>query len=600
MKHRSFFTMLLIGNLLLLGVVLSLGFIGTLWEVNRETSRISEKFQSDLLAMVRYDLEKSWPDSQAYIEQYCDSYSQRPEFRLTIIDQTGAILGDSEYPMEKMKSHKTEDRAEVIEALAGRSGKSVRASETKNMEYRYFAEPILHQGETVAVVRVAFPVSDILENRRYIFRGVLYGFSAMLFAAAALSVLLSWIWYRPLKQTSRMAQSIAAGNLDGLPIISGPLEMEELASSIDRMRRTVVSQLKIITQQREQFQIILQNLPDAVFALNGDNEVLYFNESAKKLFHLTPLEKPCHLQQILRHAGILDFYFRQIDQTHNKSHEDSLCRLDMEIQGKAYILELELFSISAEKNGNDLATLFVISDMTAMFRASQMKTDFVANASHELRTPLATIRAALDNIHDGVYDDAESLQMIFQVLNRHVSRLEALIEDLLSLHSVEERSQPSHCETTSVNEQRLWLEELFRDKAAEKNISLAIESEETLPPFSLDNKRLSLILQNLVDNAIKFTSAAGNVALRFSRDKNRLIITCTDNGRGIAPQETQRVFERFYQSNTSKTGDSRFRGTGLGLAIVKHAVERLHGTITLESTIGRGSIFAVSIPVEFS
>ena len=599
MKHRSFFTTLLIGNLLLLGAVLSLGFIGTLWEVNRETTRISEKFQSDLLAMVRYDLEKSWPDSQVFIDQYCDSYSQRPEFRLTIINQTGTILGDSEYPMERMKSHNTEDRPEVIEALAGRSGRSVRASETKNMEYRYFAEPILHQGETVAVVRVAFPVSDILENRRYIFRGVLYGFTAMLFAAVTLSVLLSWIWYRPLKQTNQMAQSIAAGNLDTMPVISGPLEMEELASSIDRMRRTVAAQLKIITQQREQFQIILQHLPDAVFALNGDNDVLYFNESAKKLFHLTPLEKPCHLQQILRHAGILDFYFRQLDQTQSTPREESLCRLDMEIQGKPYILELELLHISAEKNGNDLATLFVISDMTSMFQASQMKADFVANASHELRTPLATIRAALDNIHDGVYDDTESLQMIFQVLNRHVSRLEALIEDLLSLHSVEERSRLSHCESTSVEEQRLWLKELFREIVAEKNISLTIESEENFPAFSIDNKRLSLILQNLVDNAIKFTSADGKVMLRFSRDNNRLVIACIDTGCGIAPQETQRVFERFYQSNTSKTGDSRSRGTGLGLAIVKHAVERLHGTISLESTIGRGSIFTVCIPVEY-
>lgn len=600
MRHRSFFTTLLIGNLLLLGAILLIGFFGTLREVGRETARISEQFQSQLLAMVKHDLEKSWPDSQPVIAQYCYSYSQRPEFRLTVIDIDGEILGDSEYPAEKMESHKTKDRLEVLEALAGRSGKSVRASETKQMEYRYFAEPILHQDKVVAAVRVAFPVSDLAEHRRRIFHGVLYGFAAMLFAAVSLSVLLSWIWHRPLKQINRMAQDIAEGNLEDRPFVSGPLEMEELASSIDRMRRTVASQLKIIAQQRKQFQIILQNLPDAVFALNENNEVLYFNESAEKLFQLAPLDQPCHIQRILRHAEILDFYFRQVEQREALPTAKTIARLETELQGKAYTFELELLRVSGEKNVNDIAMLLVIGDITAMFQASQMKADFVANASHELRTPLATIRAALDNIHDGVYDDAESLHMIFQVLSRHVSRLEALIEDLLSLHSVEDQSQPPQREKTSADEQRIWLEELFHEKSAEKRVDLRIESEPHLPAFSVDNKRLGLILQNLLDNAIKFTPADGSVSLRFARDENHLLLICTDTGCGIAPQEQQRVFERFYQAETSKTGDSRIRGTGLGLAIVKHAAERLRGTVTLKSTLGRGSIFTVRIPVEFA
>jgi two-component system phosphate regulon sensor histidine kinase PhoR len=229
-----------------------------------------------------------------------------------------------------------------------------------------------------------------------------------------------------------------------------------------------------------------------------------------------------------------------------------------------------------------------------------MKVDFVANASHELRTPLATIRAALDNIIDGVYDDAESLRTVFEVLNRHVARLEALIEDLLSLHSVEDTSVLLRQERTTAKEQQLWLDELFREKAVARDLALSFDMSENLPPFITDNKRLGLILQNLVDNAIKFTPPGGKVTVGFARENgSQLVITCTDTGCGIAPHEQDRVFERFYQSNASRTGDSRIRGTGLGLAIVKHAVERLNGTVALTSRLGFGTTMTVRIPVEF-
>jgi len=271
------------------------------------------------------------------------------------------------------------------------------------------------------------------------------------------------------------------------------------------------------------------------------------------------------------------------------------------------VLDLELLRVPGTIGTDEIIILLVISDVTTQLRTDQMKVDFVANASHELRTPLATIRAALDNIIDGVYDDAESLQTVFQVLNRHVARLEALIEDLLSLHSAEDKSTPLRQERTTAREQQLWIDELFHEKAMARDVSLSFDVEDNLPPFITDNKRLGLILQNLVDNAIKFTPLCGKVVVGFARchqrnspeNDSQLVITCTDMGCGIAPHEQDRVFERFYQANPSRTGDSRIRGTGLGLANVKHAVERLNGTITLSSHPDFGTTMTVRLPVEF-
>ncbi len=600
MKRRSFFTTLLVGNLLLVGVILLVGFLGTLREIDHGTAHLSEQFQSQLLAMVRHDLEEAWPHAETRIAQYCHSYSLRPEFRLTVIDREGRVLGDSEYPAEKMEAHNTQDRPEVMEALAGRHGRAVRFSETKNMTYRYFAEPVTSGGEVAAAVRVAFPVSDLVENRRRIVSGVLYGFASMLFVAAALSVLLSWIWHRPLRQINRIARNISQGNLGDIPPVSGPLEMTELATSIDRMRKTVASQLATITRQQERFRVILHHLPDAVFALNRADEVLYFNESAKKLFRLAAPDRPRHLQQMIRHANILDFYFRESERLRTTPASATVERLEVELQGRKHAFDLDLLEVPGGSGADEITILLVISDVTDLVRTSQMKVDFVANASHELRTPLATIRAALDNIGDGVYEDVESLRSVFPVINRHVGRLEALIDDLLSLHSVEDKSTSPRSERTTADEQRTWLGELFREKAAEKGVALSVESDGSLSPFMADNKRLGLILQNLVDNAIKFTPDGGRVDVRFAAENGAtLVITCTDTGCGIAPHEQERVFERFYQSNASKTGDSRVRGTGLGLAIVKHAAERLNGTVTLTSHPGRGTSMTVRIPVEF-
>ena len=155
-------------------------------------------------------------------------------------------------------------------------------------------------GIIFAVVRVAFPIPGTR-----VLSDVLYGFATMLLVAVALSVLLGWMWRRPLRQINRIARDISHGDLGDIPPVSGPLEMAELATSIDRMRKMVASQLATITQQQERFRIILHHLPNAVFALNHADEVLYCNESAGKLFRIDTIDRPQHLQQIIRHGNML-------------------------------------------------------------------------------------------------------------------------------------------------------------------------------------------------------------------------------------------------------------------------------------------------------
>ena len=594
-SSRSFFVSLLLGNLLLIGIILGAGFLVISYEINRRAVRLTERFQEQLLVMVQRDIQESWPNIEKRVEQYCTSWSQESWFRLTIVDIEGRVLGDSEYSADKMEPHLTPDRPEILAALNGQHGEDVRRSKTRHTSYRYLASPVVKDGTVVAVVRVACPVTGILENRRMLLHGILFGFALMLLAATLLSLLLSWLWHQPLRLLNDEARKIAEGNLEPSTLVDGPLEMSQLSKSLDTMRRTVSNQLETITRQREGLQTILRHLPDAIFAMNRAAEVIYFNAAAEKLFRIESAAERPFLQEFVRNASIVEWYLER--RRHVVDTPGKVERIEVGLFGRKHFLELEFVETEAEGE-NDAACLLIVSDLSATVRANKMKTDFVANASHELRTPLSAIRVALDNISDDVFDDKETLAKILRIVDRHVSRLDALIEDLLALHGAEDETVSCRLERTNVLEQRQWIEEFFRNKIDEKRLQFSIESDWSDESFRIDNKRLGLILQNLLDNAIKFTTAGGSIILRFGRDGDRLVVSCRDTGCGIAPEEQQRVFERFYQGDSPKTGDGRVRGTGLGLAIVKHAVERLRGTISLESRVAQGSVFTVRVPID--
>ena len=596
-QPRGFFLSFLFGNLLLVGTILVIGFLTIAYEVNRRASRLTERSSEQLLAMVRSDLQESWSNAHERINLYCAHSFRELDSRLTIVDTYGRVLGDSEFAPDKMESH-LHERPEIAAALSGKRGDDIRLSRTARINYRYLAEPVFHDGKIVAVVRIAYPIANILENRQMLLRGVLVGFALMLIAATLLSLLLSWLWNRPLQYLNSEAKRIAEGNLQPSTGIDSPLEMAQLSQSLETMRRTVSGQLATITAQRETFQTIFHNLPDAIFAMNPAAEVIYFNEAAKKMFRIeSPAERP-YLQGIVRNAAIIEWYLKCRRSPHLAGTPAHTDRLEVDMFGRKHVLELEFVETGTQAK-EDAAWVLVVSDLTNEVRVNKMKTDFVANASHELRTPLAAIRAAIDNVSEDVYDDKEMLDKIIQIVRRHVLRLGALLEDLLALHGAEDDTAPVRIEETSVPEQQSWIEELFRNRIDDKHIAFSVTSDCGNAPFRVDNKRLGLLLQNLLDNAVKFTPAGGTVALNFRREESGLLIECRDTGVGIAAEEQQRVFERFYQSDVSRTGDGRLRGTGLGLAIVKHAVERLKGSISLESRVAQGSVFTVRIPVEF-
>jgi len=242
--------------------------------------------------------------------------------------------------------------------------------------------------------------------------------------------------------------------------------------------------------------------------------------------------------------------------------------------------------------------LLVLTEVTEVVRAVRARNDLVTNSSHELRTPVAAIRVAVETVLKmNLKDEAQAATQFLGVIARHAGRLEALVNDLLDLARVE--SPGARYDPASLHLQRVvdelrarWDEELVR-----KNLVWRASVDVNASQVTASPQLLSLVLDNLVDNAAKFTPEGGEISVRTLAENNRVVIEISDTGCGIPARDQDRVFERFYQVDAVRGGSSgEKRGTGLGLSIVRHAVSAMGGTVSLTSKPGEGTRVRVELP----
>jgi two-component system phosphate regulon sensor histidine kinase PhoR len=604
MNGNRLFYKLFVGNLLIVGIIVAVAGFVSYRSLVATFLHETQSYQDHMVVMARECIERLWPLPEQEVDRLCKRFPEelsaqveagdRPAsehglpIRVTVIAADGRVLGDSHSDPARMVNHKTGDRPEVLAALAGKPGRHLRQSETLRVEYRYVALPIRKDGQTVAAVRVAIPAVAVVQNEAVI-RDVLLGTSlAVLGAFALVGLLLNWTWYRPLKQIAQSADQIAAGDLEHAVPISGSGELSQLAVALNEMRNSITEKIATITAQRENLQAILANFRDAVIAVDTEGNVSLANRAAEDLLPEGIEVEGLHLQSVVRSAGIIYAYNESV-----KSGKPVAVQLEMSVRETPRIFDV-LVSPLAPIAGKEIARLVVARDVTDLVRTAAVKAEFVANASHELRTPLASLRAAAETLNDVDPADREDLAGVAQVIDRQIRRLEDLTHDLLILHSVENAKRAASAEAISVASLAEWLREEFAARAGKKGLALELTAPEDA--FTSDRLLVELILQNLVDNAVKFTTAGGRVACSIKRQGQAMQITVSDTGPGICREDQPRVFERFFQADASRQRTDGSRGTGLGLAIVKHATERLGGSVSLESELGKGTAVTVVVP----
>jgi two-component system phosphate regulon sensor histidine kinase PhoR len=227
-------------------------------------------------------------------------------------------------------------------------------------------------------------------------------------------------------------------------------------------------------------------------------------------------------------------------------------------------------------------------------RLESLRRDFVANASHELRTPIAAVRSATETLRNGALEDSIAAARFLDIIERNSQRLQSLVEDMLELSKLESNEFKLKREPVELERVVPLVLALFRERAEKKGVRLSAEVTRSLPAVEADARALEHVLSNLVDNAVKYCPSGSGIVVRATSDEDRVKLVVADDGPGIAPEHLSRVFERFYRVDAGRSRE--LGGTGLGLSIVKHMVEAMRGKVAVESRVGAGSTFTVSLP----
>jgi two-component system phosphate regulon sensor histidine kinase PhoR len=238
------------------------------------------------------------------------------------------------------------------------------------------------------------------------------------------------------------------------------------------------------------------------------------------------------------------------------------------------------------------SAVVVFHDLTEIRLTERMRRDFVANVSHEFKTPLTSIRGYTETLLSGAKDDPKIAADFLETIGRNAQHLEALVSDLLMLAKLEAElpATRDHFDLISIIREQVGSR---KGALTDRGIQVNVECPDI--HIQADRARLATALSNLIDNAIHYNKAGGQIRISAERQNGALNLSVTDTGNGIPSEELHRIFERFYRVDKSRTRESG--GTGLGLSIVKHAIESQGGTINVSSKIGLGSTFTIHLPL---
>ncbi len=495
-------------------------------------------------------------------------------------------------------------RPEITWAFSGQTGSSLRFSKTLHQDMLYVAIPLqLSPASQPGALRLSVPATALNTVLQTIRNRIFLASLLIILLAAVFSRRLALRISRPLEKIKQGAEQLSSGKKTRLINIRKQdlsLEMSGLISSLNRMAKQLMERILLTRRQHNELEAVFSSMTEAVLAVDAEECVIRLNRAAGRLFRIDPQigqEKP--VQGVLRNPDLMDMIRGTL--RNNNSTEN-----EIELFDDQQMITLEVRVVPLQDNAQQpIGALMVMDDVTRIHRLENIRRDFVANVSHELKTPITVIKGYVETLLDGGIDAHKDGNQFLQIVLRQAGRLDAIIDDLLSLSRIEETTDTTANQEIALDLRQEHLCPMLHAalqtcelKALEKNIRLELHCSTELKAVH-NPALLEEAVINLVSNAITYSSSDAAVIIRAqSRQENGkkqwIEIAVEDQGCGIQKEHLDRIFERFYRCDKARSRESG--GTGLGLAIVKHIAQSHGGTVEVESQFGKGSTFTLILP----
>ena len=493
--------------------------------------------------------------------------------RITLIDSTGHVVGDSEFDgpaLQALENHAT--RPEVVAARQTGLGSIRRMSPSTGEERLYVAVKAPRGTARVSVTTSA--VEEIFANAR---SGVLVAGLISFLLAGILAVLFSRSVSRPIVDLSNVARSLAAGERKRHPPLAAPGEVGDLADAVHRLAEQLEARISALAAEQSVLSALVETLNEGVIAISPAHEVVRISETGRRLLSIDrPV--PFEVDFLPRDATLRNAIALALSGTATEPEE--------------LVMGETTFSLTARPlvNGGAVVALF---DLTPIRKLEAVRRDFVANVSHELRTPLTIIGGFAETLQDPEIPAARRAEFAKTIFS-NTQRMQRIVDELLDLSRIETGHWRPRPESIRIADVAAEVFGRNATSAKSKSVTLDTSIDPDAQTILADRTALEQILLNLVENALRHTGEGGRIAIETLPETDGVSLIVSDTGSGIPPEHLPRIFERFYRADSGRSRDAG--GTGLGLAIVRHLVEAHGGMVRAESVVGAGTTVRIFFP----
>ncbi len=508
--------------------------------------------------------------------------------RVTLVAPDGVVLYDSETDVAAMENHLY--RPEIQAALQNQgNGIAIRRSNTLQLDMAYLAH---FSPELDLVIRASISNANQLQGyiRLLVTLASVFGLSLIALVTIG-SVSLKKI-SKPLVELKNAAIQVKQGDYQIRvgSLLADKSELSELSDAFNAMAKQLQLTVRDLEDRNARLDVILNSLVVPLIVVGRTRDVIFVNRTAQDLFdrHLDPEQAQFPLILITHQAG-------------TETLVDDCIRERKAVSGEMTIPTIKgslIFNVTASpiRYTNSESAILTFLDISQARQLQRLRSEFVANVTHELRTPLTSIRGFIETLRHGAIDKPDVARRFLDIIDVEAERLHQLISDILVLSEIEDLRSDSEREKFNLNALIDDVTVLLDETASLRHVSIVPENEDEVLTVFASPHRMKQVLINLVDNAIKYNREGGRVVITANRiSSDRVELRVSDNGPGISPEHLERIFERFYRVDTSRSRE--LGGTGLGLSIVKHIAQLYGGSARVESKIGQGSTFIVELMI---